>query len=202
MTEHSETTLLQEPPDIPLSEGEDYSDDHRPIGWVTVATFFNPEDAHIARLQLDSENIPCYISGEYITGTLWYYALATGGAKVKVPAASAHDAAAALAGTLKPASAELVNHAGLCPRCGSTQIRRGAMKRRVLCLLLLVVPSMAINPLVIVAILVGGVALIFATRTSACDECGFEWSGSSGQGFEVLQSAGQPATDEGHEHSQ
>jgi hypothetical protein len=52
--------------------------------WVTVATFWASEAAHIARLALESNGVRCMILDEYLVATDWLLAQATGGIKLQV----------------------------------------------------------------------------------------------------------------------
>jgi hypothetical protein len=51
---------------------------------VTVKTFDNPIDAHLLRIHLESEGIPCYIFDEEIVAIQPLFANAVGGIKVKI----------------------------------------------------------------------------------------------------------------------
>lgn len=81
---------------------DDFNGDGRPIRWVTIATFFNPTQAHLARLRLESEGIDCVILDEFMAAHV--FAVAVGGIKVQVPAERVEEARAALA----PRPVELV----------------------------------------------------------------------------------------------
>ena len=67
-----------------------------------MATFFNPTQAHLARLRLESEGIDCVILDEFMAAHV--FAVAVGGIKVQVPAERVEEARAALA----PRPVELV----------------------------------------------------------------------------------------------
>src|SRR5690606_31344886 len=54
--------------------------------WVTLATFWHPTQAHIARLRLESAGVACVLLGELTTAT-HVLAIATGGVKLQVPRA-------------------------------------------------------------------------------------------------------------------
>src|SRR3954469_15766262 len=58
--------------------------DGDPGKWVTVATFWQATQAHIARLRLESRDIDCVIVDENLIATDWLYANAAGGIKVQV----------------------------------------------------------------------------------------------------------------------
>jgi hypothetical protein len=170
------------PQDVALYE---YDDDGRPVGWTTVATFFNVEDANLACLQLDEQDIPSYISGEWMTATAWHYALATGGAQVQVPHDFVERARAVLQPPAKPEVADFVNHAGCCPRCASTQTRDARTARRIGGTLLLAV-MIGANPVLGGLALLLGLCVLMMTRYRTCRECGFIWRGSTARGFEMV----------------
>src|SRR4051812_10656780 len=165
------------PPDeTPEGEGD-------PIDWVTVAHFFNPEDAHIARLKLGGEGIDCFIADEYAVGMFWQDAIAFGGAKLKVPVQSAVAAAAAPATGQKSANTELLHGEGVCPRCGSSDISNAPTWRRFLCLVLISILLM--QPIAIAALLGCGTIYLLVARTRRCADCGFEWNAKHGHGPDV-----------------
>ncbi len=51
---------------------------------VTIASFGQPEDAYLARNQLERAGIPAVIVDASSAGTMWYFGAATGGAKLQV----------------------------------------------------------------------------------------------------------------------
>ena len=53
-------------------------------GWVTVATFWASEPAHLARLCLESNGLDCVLLDEYLVSTDWLLANAAGGIKLQV----------------------------------------------------------------------------------------------------------------------
>ncbi len=60
-------------------------DDGEPIRWVTVATFWQSEDAHLARIRLEDHDIPCVILDEQMGALGTFLASMIGGIKVQVP---------------------------------------------------------------------------------------------------------------------
>ncbi|MFW6058656.1 MAG: hypothetical protein ACODAQ_00655, partial [Phycisphaeraceae bacterium] len=58
-------------------------DDPGPL--VTVASYRDLEQAHLARLRLEPYGVPVFIADAGMVGVSWYYSLAVGGAKVQVP---------------------------------------------------------------------------------------------------------------------
>src|SRR5438105_4782883 len=75
----------------------DYDDDGRgddgPVRWVTVATFSNLGQAHIARARLDSEEIDCVMIDDSLS---WLSSMSGGGIKLQVPEPDAPRAVAIL----------------------------------------------------------------------------------------------------------
>ena len=51
---------------------------------VTVATFDNMPEAHIAMGRLKTEGIPCRLADENLVQTDWLYNIAVGGIKLQV----------------------------------------------------------------------------------------------------------------------
>ncbi len=72
-------------------------DNNDPSNWITIATFWQPTEAHIARLKLESEEIDCLLIDENLVATDWLYANAVGGIKLRVPQSEATRARLLLA---------------------------------------------------------------------------------------------------------
>ncbi len=53
---------------------------------LTVATFDNMPDAHIAKGRLEVEGIPCWLQDEHLGQTDWLYNIAVGWIKLQVEA--------------------------------------------------------------------------------------------------------------------
>src|SRR3954466_12001921 len=122
--------VAQEEPPPPPHDSDDADgggDDDGP--WVTVAAFWQPTEAHLARLKLESEGIDCFLSDENIVTTYWLYANAVGGVKLLARERDARGAAG-LPRRGQPAAASVVEADGQplfdgqdrCPRCGSDDI--------------------------------------------------------------------------------
>ena len=187
MTQLDVEPLEDAPP--PDDRPHDYDDDDRPIGWTTVATFFSAEEANVAAMRLDDQDIPCFISGEMMTATAWHYALATGGAKVQVPQAFVGRALAVLQPPAKVAPADSLDQTPRCPRCASTDTRDARTRRRVAAAALLAAMMVAASPLAAILGFFVGLWVLSTKRYRTCDECGFIWRGSPARGFDVIASA-------------
>ena len=132
--------------------------------WMTVATFWDAGAANIARLKLESEDIACYLIDEHIVGTYWLWSNALGGIKLRVPATDAARAAELLdRSATAPARAgddqPLYDGQVKCPRCGSEDIHKTRLDRR----------------LVFLSILLLGAPLPIFRRRTRCEACGFDW---------------------------
>jgi hypothetical protein len=184
MTQVDVESIEGAPP--PDDRPHDYDDDDRPIGWTTVATFFNSEDANVAAMQLDDQGIPCYIAGEMMTATAWHYALATGGAQVQVPQAFVERARAVLQPPAKVTTAESLDQTSRCPRCTSTDTRDARTGRRVAAAALLAAMMVAASPLAAVLGFFVGLWVLSTKRYRTCNECGFIWRASPARGFDVV----------------
>jgi predicted Zn-ribbon and HTH transcriptional regulator len=148
------------PPDHWDDDDDDGGGDSGP--WVTVATFWQSPEAHIARLKLESEAIDCAIVDENLVATDWLFANAVGGIKLQVPLEQAPRARQLL--QAKPDVAAdsgepMFDGQQRCPRCGSDDLFTPRFSRRVafLCILLL------------------GLPIPFLSRNRRCGQCGFEW---------------------------
>ncbi len=184
--------------------GDEDSSDGANVRWVTIATFFVPAMAHLARLKLESEDIPCFINDEHITAMAWHYALATGGVKLKVPETEVGRAEASLAERsptnlrLPDTISTITNDLG-CPHCSSLNSRAARFtNRRVMGLV--VVTFLLIGFHWIVALVGMGWCLwsILIVADRRCDECGYNWSVARNQmrrGFDVLALPAAPSTD-------
>lgn len=144
--------------------GGDHGDEGDPVRWVTVASYWNPSEAHIARLKLESEEIDCVIVDENLVATQWLWANALGGVKVQVPEPDASRAVSLLETTaakaIKSADGEsLFDGLSRCPQCGSDDIYIPRFSRKFSFL----------------SILLLGLPIPFIHRNNRCAACGFEW---------------------------
>jgi predicted RNA-binding Zn-ribbon protein involved in translation (DUF1610 family) len=161
-----------DPPDLPPddfdSDDDNNGGDGEPIRWTTVATYWNPTEAHIARLKLESEEIDCIIFDENIVATQWIWANAVGGVKLQVPEEDLIRARQMLATStqksLQRAAGEpLFDGQARCPQCGSEDIHSVRLSRKIAMLTLLLL----------------GMPLPFLHRREHCAACGFEWKRST-----------------------
>ena len=150
------------PPDV--VEDDDGGGDDGP--WVTVATFWQPTAAHLARLKLESEGIDCFLSDENIVTTYWLYANAVGGVKLLARGQDAPRAVELLRRGA-PAAAAIADADGQplfdgqdrCSRCGSDDIHTSRLDRR----------------LTLLSILLLGAPLPILRKRTRCAACRFEW---------------------------
>lgn len=139
-----------------------------PVRWVTVATFWQPMPAHVARLRLESADVPCLIVDEHLVSTEWLFANAVGGIKLQVPEPDAPRARELLHRTDGAPVTRADNDAppsdgqALCPRCGGDDLYHPRINRR----------------LFFLSILLLGLPLPLLTSRTRCAECGFEWRGT------------------------
>jgi hypothetical protein len=120
---------------------------------VTVATFGNAWEAHLALGKLEAAGIPAAIADEnVIAATGGLYTNMVGGVKLRVPAAEVERALAALP---KRVRAKLTK----CPKCGSTETRQIEFEPGVKILFLLML----------------GIPYLFVERPWACLGCGNVW---------------------------
>lgn len=95
---------------------------------VTIDTYMNPLEAHIARGLLESEGIPATLGSEHHVWASWHFAQALGGVRLQVPAEFAHRARDVLGRQRRgefQAALELDQEAedGCCGICGSKDLR-------------------------------------------------------------------------------
>lgn len=64
--------------------------------WVTVWSYSNSAQAHLARAQLERAGIPSYIDNENVGHMLWHIQPAVGGVNVRVPESALAEAKAVL----------------------------------------------------------------------------------------------------------
>lgn len=128
---------------------------------VTVASYPDAIQAHLARGRLEAEGIGAIVADEHYVSANWMMSNAIGGVKVQVSERMAGRAMEVLrqldAGEFAIDDAERPD--GACPRCGSTSVERrtGSWRLAFLGLHLLQLP------------------LPFRRASHACRACGLHW---------------------------
>jgi hypothetical protein len=183
-------TPASPPVDDDIDHGGDDRDGGEPIRWVTIATFTEPTTAHIARLRLESEDIPAIVADENMGTALWHYALATGGIKLQVPADQAAAAATALQ-TTSPLPDSADDEEECCPACRSTNLGQPSGLRRGIALFFLALLAATFHPLIGVIALCVGICFLLTIRRRRCNACG-AWYRPSPRGFDVIAKDGSP----------
>ena len=142
---------------------------------VTVASYVEAEQAHLARIHLEQHDIPVFVADAGVVGMDWMYSNAVGGVKVQVPERDAQRAAELLhAPADEPAAPTSEEVADVpvsretaatdeatpdeprCTRCGSAEVYRVPWRRGLFFLLYLIL----------------GLALPVASKRYQCDHCG------------------------------
>ena len=127
--------------------------------FVTVATFSQPFEAHLARTKLESEGVTCFVSDEHVIAVNWLLSGAVGGVKLKVPAWQADRARE----VLRPKPHLVVvadNDTELaCPNCRSVDVYYQRFSRRA----------------GFFAMVFLGFLLPWMSRSWQCKQCGYEW---------------------------
>ena len=123
------------------------------IHLVTIATFRDSWEAHLALGKLESEGIPAVLIDENSVGRGGIYGAIGVGIKLQVPAVDAERALAALP---KRVRATIVK----CPKCGATETRQIDFTPGVKILFLLML----------------GLPYLFVQKPWACLNCGHVWN--------------------------
>jgi hypothetical protein len=131
--------------------------------WVTIASFSQPMDAHLARTKLESEGIVCIVGDEHLVRVDWLLSNAVGGVKLKVPAWEADRAREALRPqprlVVVAEDGETPDGELICPRCRSYDVYYRHFSQRVAG----------------VFILLFGFLIPWRSRRWTCKQCGYEW---------------------------
>jgi hypothetical protein len=130
--------------------------------WITVASFSQPVEAHLARTRLEAEGITCVVSDEYLVRVDWYLSNAVGGVKLRVPASDAPRARE----LLRPRPRLLVTGGGvaadgevICPRCRGDDVYFTRYNRRLAAAFTLLL----------------GFLIPWRDRRWTCKQCGYAW---------------------------
>ena len=133
---------------------------------VTIATFWEPWEAHLAKDKLSDAGINCFLSGENFVATYWLLAGADRGIKLKVAEPDAPEAVKILEADEKEEIKETADSSPdgqeeneVCPKCQSADIEYERFSRNVffLSILLLKFP------------------LPFPSLCHKCRSCGYTW---------------------------
>ena len=131
--------------------------------WVTVASFSQPIEAHLARTKLESEGIPCIVGDENLIRVDWLLSNAVGGVKLKVPAHAADQAREALRPqpqlVVVAADGEASDGEMICPRCRSYDVYYRRYSQRVAGIFILLL----------------GFLIPWRDQRWTCKQCGYEW---------------------------
>lgn len=137
------------------------ADDHLAV----VATFLEPNQAHVARSRLEAEGIRAALDGEHHIAMDWLISNAIGGVKLLV-----HESDVEVAKQILQAGAPEIgddetgddSDSGLehCPSCGSTNVYRVRFKRG----------------FIFISILLLGFPIPFFSHKMECETCGHRWS--------------------------
>jgi hypothetical protein len=137
--------------------------EHRPGEWVTVASFSQPIEAHLARTRLEAEGIPCVVGDENLVRVDWLLSNAVGGVKLKVPFHAAEQARDVLRPrphlVVVAQEGEAADGEMICPRCRSYDVYSRRYSQRVAGFF----------------ILLFGFLIPWRDRRWTCKECGYEW---------------------------
>jgi hypothetical protein len=133
---------------------------------VTVASFREPLQAHLASARLEAEDIECCITDENIVGMYWLYSQAVGGVKLQVRKQDVKKAIQILqAGPYKQKleveknECKKQGHDICCPKCHSEEIEyeKYSIKAFYLTILFLGFPT------------------LFRKNKYGCNSCGHRW---------------------------
>jgi rubredoxin len=129
--------------------------------WITVASFSQPFEAHLAKTRLEAEGVTCVVSDEYLIRVDWLLSNAVGGVKLMVPVWEADHAR----DILRPRP-RLVVAAGpeseaemICPRCHCDDVYYTRYSRRAAGVFMLLL----------------GFLLPWRDRRWTCKVCGYAW---------------------------
>ena len=128
---------------------------------VTVGSFIDALQAHLARGRLEAEGLHPVIAHEHHVWADWLISTALGGVKVQVPRAEAEAAREVLEQLAQGAYAldETTVDEPHCPRCGSRQVSRPRGRWK----------------LAFVGLMFFKLPLPFRTDTLRCEDCGYRW---------------------------
>jgi len=131
--------------------------------FVTVATFYKPVEAHLARTRLESEGIVCFVTDEQLVQVNWLFPH-TGRVKLKVLEEEVRRARDVLRPrprlvVVADEDAQIPKGELICPRCRSFDVYYHRFNKRV-------------ADLVSVFF---GFLLPWLSRKWVCKQCGYQW---------------------------
>jgi hypothetical protein len=149
-------------------EGDGEGDgDGEPIRWVTVASFWSAEQAHLARLKVEADEIPVVLDNENLVSMNWLWANAVGGVRLRVPEEDASRARRILdpsSPSAPPAPSDAdagaEDHRERCPSCGCGDVRPLRFSRWA----------------VFGSMLILGFPLPLLSRKLSCGRCNARWN--------------------------
>jgi len=133
--------------------------------WITVATFSQGVDAHLARTRLEAEGIHCIVSDEFLVRVNWLLSNAVGGVKLMVPAWEAERAREILRPKPRLVVAADPNERDpdepdlICPRCHSYDVYYHRFNKRIANLV----------------VLFFGFTVPWLSRKWICKQCDYQW---------------------------
>ena len=162
------------------------------VRWMRIASFSDAGSAHVARLQLDAEDIPNYLDNENTAMMLWYIQPAVGGVHLCVPQEFADQARS----ILQPAShadeqmesedtaaedtSTHLMYASLhrCPKCQSTKTEELTWWRRVVQTVVILSLGQWLLIYPVGLVLGTGYAVYFLATKPArcCSRCRHRWT--------------------------
>lgn len=133
---------------------------------ITITTYINPLDAHLAKGRLEAEGIPAFVAHEHHIWANWMLSQALGGVKVQINSTHFEAAQQVIAthnsgGYQSDLESEQEIDTNLCPSCGSNDI----VSKRPKLLLFLVVISLGLL----------GIIFNIRKKNHTCSECGKTW---------------------------
>ncbi len=145
---------------------------------VTVASYSQPYEAHIAKSFLEEQGLRCFIADEHLVSANWLYSNAIGGVRLQVRRGDVDQAKRILRehesalqspeqdfdwGEVDPEWSEEARDESdsvySCPECRCADVYYEALSRR----------------MIFLSVLLLGVPLPFLSRTWICDRCGHRW---------------------------
>jgi hypothetical protein len=153
------------PPDEPVSDIPPY----RKL--ITIARFFQPEEAHIVAARLESEGIPAVVVDEFSVNLNWAF----GGVRVRVLEPDAADAKRILSPNQK--DIQVASTGERCPNCNSSNIQYQMFSLSPIYLMFLL--SLLMSMISRFDLLAGRFISPTSNRKRKCLACGYRWKNGS-----------------------